>query len=257
MIRQIGAGHRHAARAGAARRQQHQLQRLARRDGCRAHGLPPPPAGSDRAVLTPGAPPQRAPLGLRPWARRARASDATARSTATAGCRRPGPTSTRRTTPTPADPARHRPGIAALAARQAPGQGLRRRRARDRQDRSAAVRLALDECAKIEADTGYDISPFTLLGWDLPGNTALVNQVDEPRATAAARQPGGRPRPHLRSPRRPPPIPPTRRPRRRRRAGGDRLPSRAPIPARSVTVAHRCNRVDPRNRRNPATRLQN
>jgi capsid protein len=64
------------------------------------------------------------------------------------------------------------------------------------EDRSAAVRLALAECAKIKTDTGHDIDPFTLLGWDLPGNSALVNQVEaQGNIGGGAPTPGGPPAP--------------------------------------------------------------
>ncbi len=46
-------------------------------------------------------------------------------------------------------------------------------------DRSKALRLAITESQKIKAELKYEVSPLLILGWELPGNTALVASQDE------------------------------------------------------------------------------
>jgi lambda family phage portal protein len=62
------------------------------------------------------------------------------------------------------------------------------------EDRSSALRAAIDECESIEGDTGYKISPWLLLGWDQPTNSALEGQLDE-QANLAAGEPSADPQP--------------------------------------------------------------
>lgn len=61
------------------------------------------------------------------------------------------------------------------------------------EDRSAALRAAIDEVESIEEDTGHVISPWLLLGWDTPNNSGPVAAVDELKNVDSGTTPAGDP----------------------------------------------------------------
>jgi lambda family phage portal protein len=54
-------------------------------------------------------------------------------------------------------------------------------------DRGKALRLAIIQAQAIKAELDYEVSPLLILGWDLPGNTALVANQDEMANAASGR----------------------------------------------------------------------
>lgn len=63
------------------------------------------------------------------------------------------------------------------------------------EDRSNAILKAIEKAEAIESKTGWVVDPMIILGWDLPGNSALISQVDAQANVAAGGTPSTAPAP--------------------------------------------------------------